>query len=181
MDLATPDGAQEEPGEDVQILEEASAVAVYDASQVPGASELAVYNGQEVPGGANKCLNSSPSERRRHSKTSTPTRTRRDRWSRRQSMFAIRAASGLVQMRFWCCDTWGGFGLPMIVASVPMGCHISAVNQSSVPLRRTLHSQDGISGKPITLPVPLTPALRRIGMAIFGPKPGCHDAMMHHA
>ena len=51
MDLATPDGAQEEPGEDEQILEEASAVAVYDASQVPRASELAVYNGQEVPGG----------------------------------------------------------------------------------------------------------------------------------
>ena len=51
MDLATPDGAQEEPGEDVQILEEASAVAVYDASQVPRASELAVYNGQEVLGG----------------------------------------------------------------------------------------------------------------------------------
>ena len=41
-------------------------------------------------------------------------------------------------------------------------------------------SQDSISGKPITLPVPMTPALRSIGRALFGLKPGCHDAMMHN-
>ena len=31
------------------------------------------------------------------------------------------------------------------------------------------------------LPIPMTPALWSIGRANFGPKPGCHDAMMHHA
>ena len=99
----------------------------------------------------------------------------------RQFMFALRAASGLVAMKFWCCDARGRLGLPMIVPSVPTGRHFSAVNQSSVALRRTLHSQDGIHGKPITLPIPMAPALRSIGRALFGLKPGCHDAMMHHA
>ena len=42
--------------------------------------------------------------------------------------------------------------------------------QSFVALRRTLHGQDGISGKPITLPVPMTPALGSIGRALFGLK-----------
>ena len=42
-------------------------------------------------------------------------------------------------------------------------------------------SQDSISGKPITLPVPMTLALRSIGRALFGLKPWCHDAMRHHA
>ena len=69
----------------------------------------------------------------------------------------------------------------MIVPSVPTGRHFSAVNQSSVALTRTLHRQDGISGKPITLPIPMTLALRSIGKALFGLKPGCHDAMMHYA
>ena len=52
----------------------------------------------------------------------------------------------------------------------------NAVNQSSVALRRTLQSQDGTSGKPISLPMLIIRlALRSIGMAFFGLKPGCHD------
>ena len=30
-------------------------------------------------------------------------------------MIALKAASGLAQLKFWCCDMWAGLGLPMIV------------------------------------------------------------------
>ena len=36
-----------------------------------------------------------------------------------------------------------------------------------------------LTGKPITLPVPMTPALPSIGKALFGLKPRCYDAMLH--
>ena len=102
-------------------------------------------------------------------------------------MFALRAATGLAKVKFWCCDARRkkmaaqGLGLPLIVPSVPTGRHFIAVNQSAVALRLTLHSQECIHGKPITLPIPLTPDLRSIGRALFGLKPGCHDAMTYHA
>ena len=88
-------------------------------------------------------------------------------WARQGEVLVLRRKTGI----------WTAFDGDIIDG----GRHFSAVNQSSVALRRTLHSQDGITGKPITLPVPMTPALRSIGMALFGLKPGCHDAMMHHA
>ena len=90
-------------------------------------------------------------------------------------MFVIRGASGLVEMKLWCCDARKGLGLPMIVTSLPTGRHFTAGNQSSVALRRTLHGQDGIHGKPITLPRPRALALRSIGKALKL-QLGCHDA-----
>ena len=30
-------------------------------------------------------------------------------------MLALKAASGLAQMKFWCCDMRAGLGLPMLV------------------------------------------------------------------
>ena len=96
-------------------------------------------------------------------------------------MLAIRAASGLVQMKFWYCDAKTVLGLPMTVTPAPTEQHSTAVKQSSVAWIRALHSQDGTHGKSITMPVPMTPAFRSIGRGNFTPKPGCHDAMMHHA
>ena len=40
---------------------------------------------------------------------------------RRQFMFALRAASGLVAMKFWCCVARTGLGLPLMVPSMPTG------------------------------------------------------------
>ena len=57
----------------------------------------------------------------------------------------------------------------------------TAVKQSSVARVGTLHNGDGTHGKSITMPVPMAPALRSIGRGNLRPKPGCHDAMMHHA
>ena len=69
----------------------------------------------------NKCLNASPSERGKHSRGTTPSRTARHRSDPRRSMFAIRAATWLMQMKFWSCDASRGLGLPLIVMSVPTG------------------------------------------------------------
>ena len=97
----------------------------------------------------------------------------------RQFTSAIRAASGLVVMKFWCCDARGGLGLPMMVPSVPMGRSFSAAKQSFVALRRTLHCQNGISGKLMLLPMLLSPGIRSIGKALFGLRLGCHEVVMH--
>ena len=73
-------------------------------------------------------------------------------------MFALKAASGLVQMKFWCCDARTGLGQPMILLSMLTVTHFSAVKQSSVARRRTSHSQAGINGKLISLPIARVPA-----------------------
>ena len=97
-------------------------------------------------------------------------------------MFATRAASTLVKMKFWCCDARWELGLPLILPSLAKTRrHFSAVNQCSVAKGRTLRSQACIPGKAITLSVPEATALSAIGMTDFRLKPRYHDAMMEHA
>ena len=111
-----------------------------------------------------KCLTHSKLEHRQRSKTTAPSRTRRNRLVWRYYIFAIRAASGLVQMNSWSCVTWRdqqaprGFGRRTIVMSTRMGRHFSAVRQSSVALMTTLHSQDGMYGKSIMLQIKMVTA-----------------------
>ena len=84
-------------------------------------------------------------------------------------------------MKFWYFDAKTVLGLPMTLTSAPTEKHSTAVKQSSVARVGTLHNGDGTHGKSITMPVPMAPALRSIGRGNLRPKPGCHDAMMHHA
>ena len=57
----------------------------------------------------------------------------------------------------------------------------TAVRQFSVARVATLHNGVGTHGKSITMPILMAPALRSIGRGNFWLKPGCLDAMMHHA
>ena len=80
----------------------------------------------KYPVEANKCLNTSPSERRKHSKTTTPSRTRRNRSVRRQIMFALRAASGLAQAKCWVLrcknDTWAAYDTAKMADGTTLTC-----------------------------------------------------------
>ena len=95
----------------------------------------------------------------------------------RQFMSAMKAASGLVVMKSWCCDSMGGLGLPGIVLSVPTCRRFCAAKQSFVALQRTLHCLHGIIGKLMLLPILLSPGMRSIGKALSGLRLGCHEVV----
>ena len=84
------------------------------------------------------------------------------------------ASSVFTEADEWMYSVW-------LLLSHPLLCFFQL--RSASCMYRTLSRLLGaaLTGKPITLPVPMTPALRSIDKALFGLKPGCHDAMMHHA
>ena len=170
--MASADRGQQEPGGGQQMPQDAFDPFPYDGGQEElSGSQLAVPDGPQVPGGGQqmpehltigtkKAFEKNypfPYEKTQIGSETIYVCTKGSQWARTSEVLVLRCVTG----------TWTAFD--------------SAVSADGLTLQCPLHSQDGITGKPITLPVPMTRALRLIGRALFGLKPGCRAAMMQHA
>ena len=134
----------------------------------------------------NKNQTALPSEHKKHSKTATLMRTKENTSAPKQYISVQRAARGLVQMKYWCCDACMNFqvtkvlafGLPSMVPSVPTAQLSSAVKPFFAALKPTLLAKDGTIGRLIRRPIPVRSGVRLIGQASSGQKRGIHDGML---
>ena len=110
----------------------------------------------------------------------------KNRSAPKQYMFVRRAARGLVQMKYWCCDACMNFlvtkvlafGLPSMVPSVPTAQLSSAVKPFFAAFKPTLLAKVGTTGRQIRRPIPVRLGVRLIGQANSGQKRGIHDRML---